>query len=595
MKRILFITVFTALILLSGSLIAQSYIGTSTVPTPGSIYHTEGDLGIGTTKPGKLLHLYKQENVSLRLERPFGMMYEPSIWDIENSGSIFFKNGTGKLAPETKFTFSQNGTLTATKFIGDGSQLTELPWAVSGTNTYCNTGNVGIGSSTPVYKFEVIQNSSDWASYIYNSSGSGKGLRVQSGYQSVSDATILQLEDAESNVRFKVLSNGNVGIGTTNPSSKLTVNGTLTATEFIGDGSGLTNLPVPSAFWSNTGDDIYYNAGNVGIGTDNPSSKLEIFETGGEMQKTVLSIKNEISGDIKKTSTADLDFFMKDNNYSSNIPQARIGIIGTDVSGIENDAAGRLVFYTSDANLTPTLTERMRIDENGNVGIGTDNPQDDLTIWGYTEDPGGGIQDGPTIELQTYHNSTLLGEAESSLRINNGGQGAHFSFKSSSQTEYHEIGRITDGQTIFFSSLQLYPERNNNASFTFNDYTGLRTMNADIEVYKGGLEVDYNVGFNQKLWVKEEIIIQETCPFPDYVFNKDYELISLPELKQYIAKHNRLPEVPSAEEVAENGLNVGEMNVTLLKKIEELTLYTLEQQELIEELRKEVDNLKEKE
>jgi len=427
--------------------------------------------------------------------------------------------------------FSSNGNITATKFIGDGSDLTNLPstWTISSDDIY--------------------------------------------------------------------YTDGNVGIGTTNPSSKLTVNGTLTATVFIGDGSGLTNLPASSAFWLNTGDDIYYNNGNVGIGTDNPSSKLEIFETGGEMQKTVLSIKNEISGDIKETSTADLDFFMKDNNYTSNIPQARIGIIGTDVSGIENDAAGRLVFYTSDANLTPALTERMRIDENGNVGIGTDNPEEMLHFFKYYEETSD--YKSPTIRLEENYENTPIAVPWVAAEISLDGSGFLLKGYDPFSTE-KKIAKFHPGYSTFYSGLLLVDNNDNirfelsSGNFKIKDENGNYLLNLleDYSTFYKELRVMENVRFNQKLWVKEEIIIQETCPFPDYVFNKDYELISLPELKQYIAKHNHLPEVPSAEEVAENGLNVGEMNVTLLKKIEELTLYTLEQQELIDELRKEVNEIK---
>jgi hypothetical protein len=72
---------------------------------------------------------------------------------------------------------------------------------------------------------------------------------------------------------------------------------------------------------------------------------------------------------------------------------------------------------------------------------------------------------------------------------------------------------------------------------------------------------------------------------PDYVFEKDYPLTSLEELKAYIDQHKHLPEVPSAKEMGENGINLKEMNLLLLKKVEELTLYVIE-------LKKEVDSVK---
>jgi hypothetical protein len=74
---------------------------------------------------------------------------------------------------------------------------------------------------------------------------------------------------------------------------------------------------------------------------------------------------------------------------------------------------------------------------------------------------------------------------------------------------------------------------------------------------------------------------------PDYVFNSDYNLLSLEEIKTYIDKNKHLPEVPSAKEMEANGVNLGEMNMLLLKKIEELTLHMIELENKVNELRKE--------
>ncbi|NEO95885.1 MAG: tail fiber domain-containing protein [Moorea sp. SIO3G5] len=68
-----------------------------------------------------------------------------------------------------------------------------------------------------------------------------------------------------------------VGIGTNNPRQKLEVAGTVKATRFEGDGSGLTGISAGGTKWSDGGSNrIYYNAGNVGIGTNNPTQKLEV-------------------------------------------------------------------------------------------------------------------------------------------------------------------------------------------------------------------------------------------------------------------------------------------------------------------------------
>jgi hypothetical protein len=64
--------------------------------------------------------------------------------------------------------------------------------------------------------------------------------------------------------------------------------------------------------------------------------------------------------------------------------------------------------------------------------------------------------------------------------------------------------------------------------------------------------------------------------WPDYVFKPTYHLPLLSELKTYIDKNHHLPEIPSAQEIAKDGLNLGEMNKVLVKKAEELTLYLIE-------------------
>ena len=73
--------------------------------------------------------------------------------------------------------------------------------------------------------------------------------------------------------------------------------------------------------------------------------------------------------------------------------------------------------------------------------------------------------------------------------------------------------------------------------------------------------------------------------FPDYVFEPEYQLTSLPALKQQILELGHLPEIPSASEVKENGLALADMTKRMLKKIEELTLYVIDLKEQIDTLK----------
>ena len=74
--------------------------------------------------------------------------------------------------------------------------------------------------------------------------------------------------------------------------------------------------------------------------------------------------------------------------------------------------------------------------------------------------------------------------------------------------------------------------------------------------------------------------------WPDYVFDEGYAPPTLAELEKYITKYGHLPEVPSEHEVAEKGIDLTKMDATLLKKIEELTLYIIDQNKRIEALEK---------
>lgn len=84
----------------------------------------------------------------------------------------------------------------------------------------------------------------------------------------------------------------------------------------------------------------------------------------------------------------------------------------------------------------------------------------------------------------------------------------------------------------------------------------------------------------------ERIDVINDVPSADYVFEADYELRSISEVEEFISNHKHLPDVPSAAEFKSRGYSVGEMDEILLRKIEELTLYIIEQQKVIDELLK---------
>jgi hypothetical protein len=85
---------------------------------------------------------------------------------------------------------------------------------------------------------------------------------------------------------------------------------------------------------------------------------------------------------------------------------------------------------------------------------------------------------------------------------------------------------------------------------------------------------------------KVKVEVASVAGWADYVFANDYSLMSLDKLQNFINENGHLPDVPTAEEVVENGFELKEMNVLLLKKVEELTLYLLNQEKRIKDLEK---------
>ena len=86
--------------------------------------------------------------------------------------------------------------------------------------------------------------------------------------------------------------------------------------------------------------------------------------------------------------------------------------------------------------------------------------------------------------------------------------------------------------------------------------------------------------------VKAKEIVVTLEGWSDYVFDNGYRLMPLGELERYVNANKHLPNIPSAKEVENNGVNIGEMNALLLEKIEELTLYIIDLQKQIDELKK---------
>lgn len=143
------------------------------------------------------------------------------------------------------------------------------------------------------------------------------------------------------------------------------------------------------------------------------------------------------------------------------------------------------------------------------------------------------------------------------------------------------------GLASFFSTAS-----SGNLAFRFTDknWNHLMTIDADGQVSIGGAPT---VGASSyKLYVATGILTEKVkvalstdqVNWSDFVFADDYQLKPLAEVEEYVKENKHLPEIPSAEEVYKNGLDLAQMDAKLLQKIEELTLYVIQQNKKIEEL-----------
>jgi len=167
------------------------------------------------------------------------------------------------------------------------------------------------------------------------------------------------------------------------------------------------------------------------------------------------------------------------------------------------------------------------------------------------------------------------------LESNGAGWGSGMYFKNTTASTGKTYGiyassagnfTITDATT---SSDRLFISANGNI--------GINTHNVN----------DANYRFFVEGAIKARKITVDHAVWSDYVFDEGYPLAPLSEIEKFIRQNRHLPEVPSAEEVKKNGVDLGDNQAVLLKKIEELTLYVIDINKKNEQLQQQVNNLSE--
>ncbi len=336
------------------------------------------------------------------------------------------------------------------------------------------------------------------------------------------------------------------------------------------------NYIVPSLVTSNyiakftTGNTVVNSAlfesgGQMGIGTTTPNGTLSIYAA----TNSTLSIEG--SGGVSNKSIIN---FRPANSRS--------GGASSQILAIDDGAqSSNLTFSTAPTgSATSILSERMRISSSGSIVMGATVPKAFLHV-----------QNGGTIAFSVdgNGNDALFIGANKSNSVN-----GNISIYSNDATAIDKGGSIVlGGKFDVGNTIVSYAKiKAGKSEITTGDYSGYLSFYTRLTggnlLERMRIDKNGNVGIGTtntgpyKLAVEgkigaREIKVTLSNPWADYVFDENYELRSLYSLEQYIKANKHLPGIPSASEVKKaGGVELGDMNVKLLEKIEELTLYVIE-------------------
>ncbi|MEO9803467.1 MAG: hypothetical protein ABJF04_09485 [Reichenbachiella sp.] len=321
---------------------------------------------------------------------------------------------------------------------------------------------------------------------------------------------------------------------------------------------------------------IHYNGGNVGIGTSNAGS----YNSNASYQ-----IYNSNDRVLDVQGGSNMGWISAGSNISNGILG---GIAFTKPNG-QSDAHRQIAYIrvktTQSYYNTPTSTLEFGTKGGGALGIpnlvispglmgvGTSTPSANLHIESYSKKD---VKLQLGTEVSSGGPLTIAGRIDGSTDISTAFQGGFIAYQLSGSDNVRSLNLGANEWSDSWNG-------GSRISFWTSPVATGNSWGPSIERLR--IDRDGNIGIGtttptNKLEVNGTIRAQEikveASPWPDYVFTDEYQLSTLEETASYIKENHHLSEIPSAEEIEANGVNLGEMNMLLLKKIEELTLHIIE-------------------
>lgn len=209
---------------------------------------------------------------------------------------------------------------------------------------------------------------------------------------------------------------------------------------------------------------------------------------------------------------------------------------------------------------------KLVVNDNGNVGIGTVSPNSKLHI----------AQDNINNQNLSLGKFTSFGSTGGSALV---------SLTYNSTTANLEVNSSYTGTGFRYGTYNDFNIENETSSTDFGAINFITNKKVQLAIKPNG-----NASLQGKFEAKEVKVT--LTPTADFVFDEKYDLPTLEEVEKHIKEKKHLPEIASAKVMEKEGVNMGEFQIKLLQKIEELTLYSIEQNKQIKQLKNENEALK---